>query len=168
MRRMHRRLPIQKGKRILPIPMIVALLLLIAGAQRNHTPFVSPEVKFADTSPSGLQIMPASCPSEPHFAGECDSVPLPLPTTDPDIILPTTTIVPPPTTTGCSPPPPSTGDGNWYVLAAPTGNAQVNRNGYEFCVNNSGGFNYFLPAKTGTEIGAFLNAVSHLSGVWYH
>jgi hypothetical protein len=32
----------------------------------------SPEVKFADTSKSGLSIVPASCPSSVHYEGECD------------------------------------------------------------------------------------------------
>src|SRR3989344_596398 len=39
----------------------------------QKAPFVSAEVKFADTSPSGMQIMPASCPSDPHWAGECSA-----------------------------------------------------------------------------------------------
>ncbi|MEK7628675.1 MAG: hypothetical protein AAB421_04655 [Patescibacteria group bacterium] len=30
------------------------------------------EVKFSDTSSSGMSIVPASCDSDPHYAGECD------------------------------------------------------------------------------------------------
>ncbi len=33
--------------------------------------FVSSEVKFTDASHSGLQIIPASCPSSPDYAGQC-------------------------------------------------------------------------------------------------
>jgi hypothetical protein len=33
--------------------------------------FVSSEVRFADRSLGGAMIVPASCPSHPHYAGEC-------------------------------------------------------------------------------------------------
>ncbi len=42
-----------------------------------HYGFVSSEVHFADISESGLSIVPASCPSSPDYAGECDNPPLP-------------------------------------------------------------------------------------------
>ncbi len=34
---------------------------------------LSPEVKFTDVSANGMQIVPASCPSSPHYAGECSA-----------------------------------------------------------------------------------------------
>ncbi len=34
--------------------------------------FRSAELKFTDASARGLAIVPASCPSSPHFAGECE------------------------------------------------------------------------------------------------
>src|SRR3989338_6714215 len=54
--------------------LLVSLLVIgVAGTFAGETPkpFVSSEVKFADLSPSGLQIMPASCPSTAHWSGEC-------------------------------------------------------------------------------------------------
>lgn len=38
--------------------------------------FISSEVRFADTSQAGLSIVPASCPSTPDYAGECDVPPV--------------------------------------------------------------------------------------------
>ena len=37
--------------------------------------FASSEVQFSDTSVRGMQIVPASCPSSPHWAGECGGTP---------------------------------------------------------------------------------------------
>ncbi|MCE9541236.1 hypothetical protein K8R03_01600 [Candidatus Kaiserbacteria bacterium] len=37
-------------------------------------PFASAEVQFTDASAHGLAIVPASCPSSPHYAGECGTV----------------------------------------------------------------------------------------------
>ena len=53
------------------------ILLLFAAVQlgagsRAQDPFVSTEIRFADRSLSGLSIIPASCPSNPHASGECD------------------------------------------------------------------------------------------------
>ncbi|MEK7133605.1 MAG: hypothetical protein AAB804_00880 [Patescibacteria group bacterium] len=50
---------------------VVALLLWSSFSISSRTAFISPEVKFTDASASGLQIVPASCPSDPHYAGEC-------------------------------------------------------------------------------------------------
>src|SRR3989344_35078 len=49
-----------------------AVLLGTLSFSTYHKPvFTSAEVHFADTSPSGLSIMPASCPSSPHDAADC-------------------------------------------------------------------------------------------------
>ena len=62
-------------------PARARLLLSIAAAlalvgvfflQARPSP-ASPEVHFADASPSGLQIVPASCPSPEHWQGECST-----------------------------------------------------------------------------------------------
>src|SRR3989344_7766853 len=60
----------------------VVLLALIAvglwyavphlGERQSSTGFISSEVQFTDASPQGLAIVPASCPSDPHYTGECD------------------------------------------------------------------------------------------------
>src|SRR3989344_7313067 len=44
-------------------------LFVFSGARQ---PFSSAEVKFTDASAGGLAIMPASCPSDPHWEGECN------------------------------------------------------------------------------------------------
>lgn len=41
--------------------------------------FRSAEFKFSDASAHGLSIVPASCPSSPHYAGECTGQPPPPP-----------------------------------------------------------------------------------------
>lgn len=49
--------------------------VLIAGAfladGEAREPLSSAETRFVETSPGGLQIVPASCPSSPHKAGAC-------------------------------------------------------------------------------------------------
>jgi hypothetical protein len=54
--------------------MVVALLLfaLAVSLEGQSTGFVSSEVHYSDASQrSGLSIVPASCPSDPHYSGEC-------------------------------------------------------------------------------------------------
>lgn len=55
------------------IVVLAALAALIAGASLfvQRSPIASSETRFVETSASGLQIVPASCPSEPpHFSGD--------------------------------------------------------------------------------------------------
>lgn len=47
---------------------LYAISFVFGGGQ---SAFVSSEVRFADTSARGLAIVPASCPSYPHYDGEC-------------------------------------------------------------------------------------------------
>jgi len=49
----------------------VVILALATFFFGNQTPFVSSEVAFTDTSPQGGKVVPASCPSNTHFPGEC-------------------------------------------------------------------------------------------------
>jgi hypothetical protein len=54
------------------------LVGFLAGAARNSMPQSSSfghEARFSDASPSNLAIVPASCPSDPHYAGECTEAP---------------------------------------------------------------------------------------------
>ena len=53
----------------------LVFLFAISMVGETGKPFVSSELRFADSSPSGLSIVPASCPSDPHYAGECGSIP---------------------------------------------------------------------------------------------
>src|SRR3989344_2786165 len=52
---------------------ITFILIIAALSFNSREPFTSSEVKFSDSSMSGLSIMPASCPSDPHWEGECNS-----------------------------------------------------------------------------------------------
>lgn len=50
--------------------------------------FASVELKFTDASPNGILIVPASCPSSPHYAGECSVNPgIPAPPPDNGCVL---------------------------------------------------------------------------------
>ena len=51
---------------------VVALVLLSAATHTRKT-FSSVEVNFTDASAQGLAIVPASCPSNPHYSGQCGS-----------------------------------------------------------------------------------------------
>lgn len=62
-----------RGKLALLAVLIIALAL-ISGMQSGRIGFESSELAFTDASSSGLQIVPASCPSSPHYAGECTSI----------------------------------------------------------------------------------------------
>lgn len=66
---------------------IVLVVLLVGAFVSTHVTrdmsdlqvgggFISSEVNFADASQSGLSIVPASCPSSPNYAGECDVPPV--------------------------------------------------------------------------------------------
>lgn len=65
----------------------------------------------------------------------------------------------------CVPLAPSSEDGLGHKILSGLVDNRVDRSGYRFCVSNSGGTSYFLPAKTSNEIQSFLNAVYRLSGV---
>lgn len=58
---------------------VVALVVAFAATmmRSERAAFTSAEVKFTDASPSGLSIVPASCPSNPHAIGECTTSPQP-------------------------------------------------------------------------------------------
>jgi hypothetical protein len=55
--------------------LFAATSVLLYGISLTVSPvaFVSSEVRFADASASGLAIVPASCPSNPHTSGECSA-----------------------------------------------------------------------------------------------
>lgn len=58
---------------------IAAFFFLMLADTSRAQPFSSSEVGFSDVSSTGLEIVPASCASYPHYAGECtaeDLVPL--------------------------------------------------------------------------------------------
>lgn len=72
------------SKRVLPLAnlslqqvafLFAATSALLYGVSLTVEPvaFVSSEVRFADASASGLAIVPASCPSNPHTSLECSA-----------------------------------------------------------------------------------------------
>ncbi len=50
---------------------LIALLVAGFGMQQSRAPFASAEVQFTDVSARGMHIVPASCPSDQHYVGEC-------------------------------------------------------------------------------------------------
>ncbi len=50
---------------------MLAALMMSAGGNRDA--LASSETRFVEHSANGMQIVPASCPSSPHYAGECSS-----------------------------------------------------------------------------------------------
>ena len=55
-----------------PFVLLVGLAVIgVSFIQQPQGAFTSSEVHFADASPSGMQIVPASCPSGPHWVGAC-------------------------------------------------------------------------------------------------
>jgi len=51
---------------------VAALFILDAFSHSSSKPaFSSAEVKFADAAGGGMLLVPASCPSSPHYSGEC-------------------------------------------------------------------------------------------------
>ena len=55
---------------------VLVAVAILATLLNSRQPFASSEVQFTDSSASGLAIVPASCPSSPHYAGECDPSPV--------------------------------------------------------------------------------------------
>ena len=55
--------------------LILAAAMIVSGSlfANGRSAFSSSELRYFEHSQSGLQIVPASCPSSPHYAGECDS-----------------------------------------------------------------------------------------------
>lgn len=55
----------------MPVLTLLFFALAMNSASNNNTPFQSSEVQFTDASRGGLAIVPASCPSSPHYGGDC-------------------------------------------------------------------------------------------------
>ncbi len=70
------------GRQLVVVIILTVVALVVAFAatmmRGERAAFTSAEVQFTDASPSGLSIVPASCPSNPHYRGQC-SEPLPPP-----------------------------------------------------------------------------------------
>src|SRR6202171_5057663 len=81
---LHRLIP-DLGDRLTVLEIVLLTLLVLTLAlgpytlfkSQERTPLSSAETRFVETSPSGMQIVPASCPSQPHYTGECSGAPPP-------------------------------------------------------------------------------------------
>lgn len=58
---------------VFAIASFVVLASFLTQQGGGREPLASAETRFADTSSRGLQIVPASCPSDPHYTGECST-----------------------------------------------------------------------------------------------
>lgn len=54
---------------------VAVIGLVVYGSSIERAPLASAETQFVERSVQGLQIVPASCPSSPHYTGECSGVP---------------------------------------------------------------------------------------------
>lgn len=72
-------LDVLREQRFLLVVSVAILALAAVSVIAHPSKFSSAEVKFADASQSGLSIIPASCPSDPHRPGECDPPPIVCP-----------------------------------------------------------------------------------------
>src|SRR3989344_6972461 len=57
---------------VFAVVLVALAFALLAALPDARQPFASSEVQFTDSSAQGLAIVPASCPSSPHYSGECD------------------------------------------------------------------------------------------------
>ncbi len=55
-----------------PVLGLFVFLIIALSGSTSAQPF-NHEALFSDASSSGLSIVPASCPSDPHYAGECSA-----------------------------------------------------------------------------------------------
>ncbi len=68
--------------KLIVLSVLLLTLLAFTSVTGGAKPaFVSSEAQFTDSSASGLAIVPASCASFAHYAGECDVPPAPNPAT---------------------------------------------------------------------------------------
>mgnify|MGYP003393212075 CR=1 FL=1 len=63
---------------IMVVRVHVGLVFLTTGDTKERNPLSSAETRFVEKSAGGMQIVPASCPSDPHVSGECDTPPQPV------------------------------------------------------------------------------------------
>lgn len=61
----------QKYLHLVALLTLAALVVAGFGMQQSRAPFASAEVQFTDISARGMHIVPASCPSDQHYVGEC-------------------------------------------------------------------------------------------------
>jgi hypothetical protein len=65
----------------------------------------------------------------------------------------------------CSNPPTPTADNGGYNLSANQTGVYINSGSLQFCTNNTGTYDYFIPQKTAAELQSFHTASINLAGV---
>ncbi len=71
MRKLRRVSRIELNRKATFFVFALFIIFFAFATQSRSSVFSSPEVTFTDASQSGLAIVPASCPSDPHFVGDC-------------------------------------------------------------------------------------------------
>jgi len=165
----------------------IVSLALYAYIPHLDNSFESPEVKFADASPSGLSIVPASCPSDTHgglysctcgewrecgnsttnywYYGDgglcdieyCTGGAVCQDGTTPGGYPMATCVTPDPCPTAIESP---WGAGTHLLYSAAT--RRINDAGINVCATNNSGSHYFVPARTNAELQSFINAAAGL------
>ncbi len=106
---------------------VIAFIALVSNGSGESKQYAyTNEAAFADNSASGMFIVPASCPSDPHYAGHCSCPELYASSTD--------------------------GLGK-VVDTGPS--RRIREHNYFRCVTNASGGTYFVPAKTAEELNSF-------------
>lgn len=67
-----------RGRELLFLLGVIVVGFFMFGGSASRAPISSAEVQFTDPSASGLAIVPASCPSSPHYDGQCSQRCTPL------------------------------------------------------------------------------------------
>jgi hypothetical protein len=111
---------------------------VIQTVRGSESVIASSEARFTDASAHGLMIVPASCPSNPDYAGQCSC-------------------------TGGSAP--LSEDAQGFKVRSGTADIEMNKNAVDYCVTNGSGNNFFIPAKTSAETTSFINSISRFPGV---
>lgn len=145
----HKRSHLRQGIELAVVGVLVCAIIFLALLQRAGR--VSPEVGFTDTTPSGLKILPASgsscanvCVSYNNRSGQCMSYQN--------------------TCGSCTVQVPYGKDqnGNYmsnaYDLFSNASNENIQAYTLHFCVNNTSGYQYFVPANSQTELQDFYSA----------
>lgn len=70
---MRHYLPSENRKRILAAAFGALVILSISFVSAQYRPAIaSSETRFSEHTAHGLQVVPASCPSNPHYVGQCN------------------------------------------------------------------------------------------------
>lgn len=121
------------------VVLVVLSLALLSGSTSDSSSMLATEAEFADTSVGGMGIVPASCPSYPHYSYEC-SCPYPIE---------------------------GGWDGYGRILYGSYSMRMINAHGVFQCVTNNTGNHIFVPYADYYQLQSFISAANGL-GVSYY